>query len=131
MKKKILIIIIILITITTIITALILFNSKRQKELNNKKYEEILNALEEALIWEMDATDISDKRNCGSPISGSLTSEYLISQGYLKREDMKDVDNKSYCNGLAKIRRKDGCKVKYKLYISCKDYETKKEGYVD
>ena len=125
MKKK-LVILIIFIVIVIIILSVYIFNNTKEKE----RYNEIKEAFEKAVIWELDATGNS-KKHCEENITKeiTITADNLISNGYLKKEDMLDIDGKSYCDGYAKTFAADDCGIDYKIYIKCNDYKIK--GYKD
>lgn len=125
MKKKI-VILIIFIAIVIIILSIYIFNNTKEKE----RYNEIKEAFEKAVIWELDATGNS-KKHCEENITKeiTITADNLISNGYLKKEDMLDINGKSYCDGYAKTFAADECGIDYKIYIKCNDYKT--NGYKD
>ena len=125
MKKKLLILII-FIVIVIIILSIYMFNDAKEKE----RYNEIEEAFEEAVIWNLDATGNS-KKHCEENITKEITikADHLISNGYLKKEDMLDIDGKYYCDGYAKTFAAEDCGIDYKIYIKCNDYKT--EGYKD
>ena len=125
MKKKLLILII-FIVIVIIILSIYMFNDAKEKE----RYNEIEEAFEEAVIWNLDATGNS-KKHCEENITKEITikADHLISNGYLKKEDMLDIDGKYYCDGYAKTFVAEDCDIDYKIYIKCNDYKTK--GYKD
>lgn len=125
MKKKI-VILIIFIVIVIIILSIYIFNNTKEKE----RYNEIKEAFEKAVIWELDATGNS-KKHCEENITKeiTITADNLISNGYLKKEDMLDIDGKSYCDGYAKTFAADDCGIDYKIYIKCNGYKT--NGYKD
>lgn len=125
MKKKI-VILIIFIVIVIIILSIYIFNNTKEKE----RYKEIKEAFEKAVIWELDATGNS-KKHCEENITKeiTITADNLISNGYLKKEDMLDIDGKSYCDGYAKTFAADEYGIDYKIYIKCNDYKT--NGYKD
>jgi len=109
--KKILVIIIFLIFITGC---------------DNKedRYEEIIKDFEEGLLWHLNAS----YPNCQEGSSGIITSSFLISNGYIKKEILLDVDKESYCKVNAKRACVNGENT-YKIYLKCKDYVS--DGYVD
>lgn len=125
MKKKI-VILIIFIVIVIIILSIYIFNNTKEKE----RYKEIKEVFEKAVIWELDATGNS-KKHCEENITKeiTITADNLISNGYLKKEDMLDIDGKSYCDGYAKTFAADDCGIDYKIYIKCNGYKT--NGYKD
>ena len=128
MKRKILILIIFVVIVIIILSIYMTFNFNIAKE--KERYSEIKETFEEAVIWNLDATGDS-KRHCEENITKeiTITADLLISNGYLKKEDMLDIDGKSYCDGYAKTFAAEDCGIDYKLYIKCNDYKTK--GYKD
>lgn len=127
MKKNLLIIIFIVIVII-LLSIYMTFNFNNAKE--KERYNEIKDAFEEAVIWNLDATGNSTK-HCEENITKemTITANHLISNGYLKKEDMLDIDGKYYCDGYAKTFAAEDCGIDYKIYIKCNDYKTK--GYKD
>ena len=125
MKKKILILIIFIMTIIIILSIYTIFNFNIAKE--KERYSEIKETFEEAVIWNLDATGDS-KRHCEENITkeNTITADLLISNGYLKKEDMLDIDGKSYCDGYAKTFATEDCGIDYKIYIKCNDYKTER-----
>ena len=81
MKKK-LVLLIIFIAIVIIILSIYMFNNTKEKE----RYNEIKEAFEKAVIWELDATGNS-KKHCEENITKeiTITADNLISNGYLKK----------------------------------------------
>lgn len=100
------------------------------KSNNNLRYEEIKKDFEEALIKMLDATGLSNNNNgCDEKTSKSVivSSDFLINNGYLKKEKIKDINNKKYCSLVAVTYKKDDCGIGYDTYLKCEDYE--EEGY--
>ncbi len=130
MKKKVLIVVIGSVILFLLLSLGYLKHKDYKRENEDKRYKEIINGFEEAVIWNLDATNLSAK-NCEQNISKSvlLTSSYLNSQGYLDLEVMKDIDGKSYCKAYAKSFKTEDCGVDYDIYIKCNNYET--EGFAD
>ena len=127
MKKNLLIIIFIVIVII-LLSIYMTFNFNNAKE--KERYNEIKDAFEEAVIWNLDSTGNS-KKHCEENITKemTITADHLINNGYLKKEDMLDTSGKSYCDGYAKTFAAENCGIDYKIYIKCNDYKT--EGYKD
>ena len=97
---------------------------------NEEKYQLIKDKFEEALIKQLDATGLSSNNHeCDSSTSKNviIDADLLIHNGLLKREDIKDIDNKEYCDVVAKTYKKDDCGIGYDIYLKCKDYQD--EGY--
>ena len=100
------------------------------KNNNKERYEEIKIDFEEALIKMLDATGLSNKNHgCDDNTSKGtfISSDFLINNGYLKKEKMKDINNKGYCIAVAVTYKKDDCGVGYDIYLKCEDYE--EDGY--
>jgi hypothetical protein len=96
--------------------------SDEQKE---KRYAEIIDSLEKAIKWQIGSTFvIRNEYNCTHYGDNVLSTSDLISNGYLKQEEMLDIDNKSYCKGSVYTYMGDNCNVEYNIFISCKDYKT-------
>lgn len=121
MKKNVFKIILIIILVVIFIAGILGY----QKYKENKRYEEIIKDFEKALIWNLDATGVS-KKICKPNVTkrGTTSATHLIQQGYLKKESMLDVDNKSYCKAYADTFRTKDCSIDYKIYLKCKNYET-------
>lgn len=114
-----------IISIFLITTLLVTISGCNKKENNNERYNEIKKDFEEALIKMLDATGLSNKNNgCDDNTSkGTITSStLLIKNGYLKKEKMKDIDKKDYCEAVAVTYKTDDCGVDYNIYLKCKDY---------
>ena len=64
-------------------------------------------------------------------------SSFLINNGYIKKEELKDVDDKSYCDVYVKIDpyfedpqdQMHNCETSYKIFLKCKNLTDK--GYID
>lgn len=118
MKKKIIIIVIIfLVIIISIIT--IIFKKNKERELIH--YNNIIHQFEDGLKVYLDATGTSNK-NCNVTKRGTVQSEFLIRNGYIKKEYLLDVDGKSYCDVYAETDNNEECTVSYRIYIKCKKY---------
>lgn len=134
MKRKKSIIILIIIVVMSILsgTAVWINNENKiraekkkaeeEKIREQKRYEEILNKFEEAVVENLNATFVlRNEYNCTHYNGENLTSGWLIYQGNLKKEDMLDVDGENYCKALAKTYMGDNCNIEYKLYLSCQN----------
>lgn len=147
MKKKYLIIFIIAI-IAILATCIIIKNNKNnsennKSESNNKRYSEIKENVKIAIEKRIKAQYPS------CPISNEWKDEYksrsgqffqasgLINNGYIKKSELLDVDNKSYCDVYVIIKpyyedpkdQQHNCHINYNFYLKCNDYED--EGYID
>ena len=142
MSKKIKFIIIPLIILLITSLSFILLNQHNkanEKKLNENRYSEIRRSVEKAVKWNISAMypncEISDGFK---DLSGThYNSSFLINNGYIKKEELLDIDNKSYCDVYVDIRTeyKDkldhqrDCKIYYKIYLKCNEYEDK--GYIN
>lgn len=91
---------------------------------NSKRYEKIKKDFEEGVVWYNSVR----YPTCQEGGRGTVTSDFLISQGYIKKEILLDVDGKSYCKANAERKCING-ENDYTIYLKCQDYED--EGYVD
>lgn len=142
MSKKIKFIIISLIILLITLLSFILLNQHNkanEKKLNENRYSEIRRSVEKAVKWNISAMypncEISDGFK---DLSGThYNSSFLINNGYIKKEELLDIDNKSYCDVYVDIRSeyKDeldhqrDCKIYYKIYLKCNEFEDK--GYIN
>ncbi len=139
MKKVILILLIL------ILTVLISFKIKKGREEKNIqiRYQEIKENVKKAVIWNISAQYPkctiddnfldSDKDASGT----SYNSSFLISNGYIKKEELLDIDKTSYCDVYVKIKvyydnpldHQQDCIANYKIYLKCQKYKDK--GYIN
>ena len=98
------------------------------EDINMNRYKEIKNDFEVGLKWNISSSYPNGCLNPDVSYNEIITSNYLIQQGYIKKEVMLDVDGNSYCKANANTDCKDG-KIVYNIYLKCKDYVD--EGYVD
>lgn len=99
-----------------------------QKYKENKRYEEINSAIADAVKREIAATFVlKDEYNCNNKTESYSTSKYLISQGYLKLEEMKDIDNKNYCTADINKHVGPNCSMEYQIKLKCQNYSNKIE----
>ena len=95
--------------------------------------------MEKAVKWNIGAMypncEISDGFK---DLSGThYNSSFLINNGYIKKEELLDIDNKSYCDVYVdisteykdKLDHQRDCKIYYKIYLKCNEYADK--GYID
>lgn len=97
----------------------------------NKRYYEIKKSFEDSLKKHIDATFvIKDNYNCHNFNEGFMTSDGLILDGLLNKNEMLDIDGVSFCKGVARKyveltpNSKDKCEMKYDIYIKCGNYKT-------
>ena len=140
-KKKIMIAMVILIVLCIAIS-LILYNKyeKDKKNREQQRYNEIRESVKTAVEWNINAMypycEISD--GFKKDLSGThYNSSFLINNGYLKKEELLDVDKKSYCDIYVDIKNEfqnqqdhqRNCKIYYKIYLKCNNFEDK--GYIN
>lgn len=110
----------------------------REKLEREQRYNEIRESIAKAMDWHIRASFvIRDEYHCKGEQRSTFSSQFLINYGFLKQEEMLDVDGKSYCKAriekyIEKYSEKymdEDCTMKYDIYLSCKDYED--EGYYD
>ncbi len=139
-KKKIIVAMIILVCLCVAISLILHNKYKKDKEnREQQRYTEIRKNVKTAVEWNINAMypncEISDGFK---DLSGThYNSSFLINNGYIKKEQLLDVDNKSYCDVYVDIRTeyKDklehqrDCKIYYKIYLKCNNFEDK--GYIN
>ena len=111
--------------IIILIITLLIISGCNIKENNNERYNGIKKDFEEALIKMLEATGLSNKdTGCEDNTSKSsiISSTFLINNGYLKKEKMRDIDGNNYCEATAVTYKTNDCGVDYNIYIKCKDY---------
>lgn len=136
-RKKILLIILVIAFGLLTFFIIYKFYMNNQKKRRQERYSLIKENTEKAVEWEIKAvypkcslSKIFKETN--KPTSFS-NSSYLISQGYLKKSDLLDIDNKSYCDVYVVTaphfenpqENQNNCEISYKIYLKCKDYEDK------
>lgn len=145
MKKKILIILcfVLLISLCLALAFTIYKNKKydkKQKEdLEQQRYNEIKENVKKGVEWKLRAN--YPKCPIGNKYEKKKTSycnsSYLINQGFIKKEDLLDIDGSSYCDVYVQIYtyfkdpldQQNNCEVNYELYLKCENYEDK--GYIN
>ena len=141
-KKNIIIISVLIIFISLIVLRFVFFNKKNVNEITSEeRYKEIRESAEKAAEWHLKATQpycvIGDSKE--KKKYSHMNSRFLINNGYIKKEELLDIDGESYCDiyvveyryidvSISLESYKNDCEVNYKVYIKCKDYEDK--GYV-
>ena len=139
-KKNIILISILFLVIIGIIVSIFFINNK--EIIPEERYKEIRESAKNAAEWYLKATQpycvIGDSKE--KKRYSHMNSKFLINNGYIKKEELLDIDGKSYCDIYVVVYRYidesisfeaygNDCEVNYKVYIKCKDYEEK--GYVD
>ena len=138
-KKNIILISILFLVIIGIIVSIFFINNK--EIIPEERYKEIRESAKNAAEWYLKATQpycvIGDSKE--KKRYSHMNSKFLINNGYIKKEELLDIDGESYCDIYVVIYRYidesisfesygNDCEVNYKVYIKCKDYEDK--GYV-
>jgi len=116
-------------------------NEELKKNNAMKRYTEIRESAKKATEWYLGAIypncSISNGTSETYTFKESENSSWYINQGYINRNELLDIDEKSYCD----IHVKHGayfenpqdlqknCEVYYQIYLKCKNYEDK--GYVE
>lgn len=142
-KKNIIIISIFSLVIIGFVVSILFINKKEDKVITPKeRYKEIRESAKKAAEWYLKATQpycvIGDSKE--KKRYSYMNSRFLINNGYIKKEELLDIDGESYCDiyvveyryideSISLESYKNDCEVNYKVYIKCKEYEDK--GYVD
>ena len=147
MKKKI---IIFASTVLVIILAMVVVIQKHNEDIktnkdnNDKRYLEIKKSTKKAVEWNIKAmypncpiTDTFDDDKNANTTGTHYNASFLISNGYIKKAELIDVDGKNYCDVYVVIQanfedpqdHQKNCSIAYKIYLKCKDYKDK--GYID
>lgn len=145
MKKKIMIfVIIVFFIIVAVISGISKHNNDiKNKENKNRRYAEIKNSVKKAVEWNINAmypncpiNDNFDEEKSKST-GNFYNSSFLIDNGYLKKDELLDVDGKNYCDVYVIIQstfenpqdHQNNCSIAYKFYLKCNKYKDK--GYKD
>lgn len=141
MKKKI--IIALLIIMVMFISTFIVFSLYKNSEKNKaqERYNEIKESAKKAVEWNISAQypncSISKEFKETSDPGNFYNSSFLINNGYIKKSELLDVDNESYCDVYVDINtyfenpldHQHNCEIYYKIYLKCKNYKDK--GYIN
>ena len=143
--KKGLIVILILLVISFIIGFIFYKNNKDNENERLKKeqkiYDEIRESVKDAVEWNISAMypkcSISYEFKETTSPGRHYNSWFLINNGYIKQNELLDVDGESYCDVYVDINtyyedeldHQNNCEIYYKIYLKCKDYED--EGYIN
>jgi len=137
-KKSIIIISIILVLVISIIICFDLYKNNQESQ---KRYNEIRESVKKSVEWNIRAQypgcSISKKFKETTSPGQIYNSSFLIKNGYIKKEELLDIDNESYCDVYVDINtffvnpldHQQNCEVYYKIYLKCKNYE--EEGYIN
>lgn len=140
MKKKLLIIVSIFVFMIILFLGIFFYNSWQEKK-EQARYAEIKESVKKAVEWNISAQypycNISkDFRETSFP--GSFyNSSFLIDNGYIKKEELLDIDGESYCDVYVDINtyyedplnHQKNCEIYYKIYLKCNNYKDK--GYIN
>ena len=147
MNKKIIIFIFLILTIIAVVVFGIhrhIVDVKSTKENNDKRYFEIKESAKKAVEWNIKAmypncpiTDTFDDSKNANSGGRYYNSSLLISNGYINKHELLDVDGESYCDVYVVIKayfedqqdHQKNCSTAYKIYLKCKNYEDK--GYIN
>lgn len=105
--------------------------NKEENKDNNmylERYEEIKKDFEEGLKWNLTVSCPNCCLDSNTSYKQTITSNYLVQQGYIKKDILLDVDKESYCKVYADTDCSDG-KIVYDIYLKCNNYID--EGYID
>ena len=142
-KKKIIIIIVFsfIVISSLIFFSIKIFENKKQKNIE-KRYDEIRESAKKAAEWHLKASQpycvIGDSKE--KKRYSHANSSFYINNGYIKKEELLDIDGVNYCDmyvveyryideSISLESYKNDCEVNYKVYIKCMNYEDK--GYMD
>ena len=142
MKKKVVIpIIIFLILIIGIFTSLTLYKVYKKEAYKQQlkaqaRYSEIKENVKKAVEWNISAQIPSCPivtENKKANLWTYYNSSFLIKNGYIKKDELLDVDSKSYCSVYVEIYvyfenpldHQNNCEAYHKIYLKCKDYKDK------
>ena len=139
MKKKFVKLLLILIIVTSVVFTFVIYkNYKENKE--QKRYAEIRESVKKASEHYLHALYpncvVSKGINKTYTPGEFFNSSWLLSNGLIKKNELLDIDKKSYCDAHVKamayfenpLVHQKNCEVYYKIYLKCKNYEDK--GYV-
>lgn len=142
-KKNIIMLSIILVMIICLMISFILYKNYKanQEDKAQERYAEIKESVKNAVEWNMNAMypSCSISKEFKQTTSPGLfyNSSFLINNGYIKKSELFDIDNVSYCDVYVDINtyfedpldHQNNCEIYYKIYLKCKDYEDK--GYIN
>lgn len=145
MKKKIIIAVLIILVIGISISISISICSAlykdKQKNNEQERYVQIKESTKKAVEWNIKAhypgCSVSKDFKEGNGSGTHYNSSFLINQGYIKKSELLDVDNESYCDVYVDIKtyfqdpldQQRNCEIYYRIYLKCKNYEDK--GYIN
>lgn len=141
MKKKTIIRLIIIFALVILLIVSFVIHKNNQKTKVQERYAEIREGVKSAVEWNIKAqipgcSIEKEVRNDSTPYT-FYNSSFLLKNGYIKKEELLDVDGESYCDVYVDINvyfedplnHQQNCETYYKIYLKCKYYVD--EGYVD
>ena len=130
------IMIVILISVVLLFVIFIMLYNKYEKNKEQQRYNEIRENVKAAVELNINAMYPNCKISDGfkKDLSGSYyNSSFLINNGYIKKEELLDVDKKSYCDVYVDIKSEYEDELEHqrdcKIYLKCNNFEDK--GYIN
>ena len=115
-------------------------NKEIEKNKEQKRYTEIRESIKKASEHYLHAlypncSILNENRETYTP-GTAFNSSWLLNNGLIKKNELLDIDKKSYCDAHVKatayfenpLDHQKNCEVYYQIYLKCKNYEDK--GYV-
>mgnify|MGYP003571441344 CR=1 FL=1 len=146
-KKTIMFLTIVLVIILAIIIGILKHNANlknKTKKDNNKRYLEIKKSAKKAVEWNINAmypncpiTDTFNEEKNANTSGSHYNASFLINNGYIKKDELLDIDKKNYCDVYVIIQtsyenpqdHQNNCSTAYKIYLKCNEYKDK--GYIN
>ena len=140
-KKSMIVLITLIVVIGICITAICIINKSKKNKVQDR-YKEIRESAKKAVDWYIGASQpycvIGDKKE--KKKYSHSNSSFFINNGYIKKDELLDVDGVNYCDIYVVVYRyidesisleayKNDCEINYKIYLKCNDYKDK--GYID
>lgn len=112
-----------------------------ENNLREKRYAEIkesaVNAVEKNIKAMYPNCPIAKEFREAASTGSHYNSSFLINNGYLEKNELLDIDEKSYCDVFVKVSvyyenpsdKGHNCESSYKIYLKCKNYED--DGYTN
>ena len=117
MKKVIIVSGSVLLIICVVIITLNIIATKNEK----RHYDSVKESAKEALIWYLNAS-LEIKVDKEEARSGFTPFSFLVSKGYLKREDIIDINNINYCDGYLTYTIDNKELTCTNVFIKCDNY---------
>lgn len=147
-KKTIIILLIILVLAICLIIGINLYNKREIKKTESTtKFvdnieerrasieESVVNAVEKNIKAQYPSCPISKEYKGENYPQDKYDSSFLINNGYIKKSELLDIDDNSYCEINASVipyyenpqDYQNNCEVYYKIKLKCLDYEVELE----